>query len=219
MSGLPNHNFDAFDRAEYELTDHGYEVFNPASSPAPAGGHDEARYDHYLALDLPAVCRADIIMLLRGWEKSRGARLELATAELCGKQVALYRPDPNDPGLLTTEVSYEELRQPLFSGWAGHPTYYQLIEEAARVHAKKNRDYGGQAGDPLSNFKDAVKLGITAVDGCLVRMSDKFARICNLSRKEKQGEGAAVSDESIEDTLLDLANYALLAICLRREQA
>ena len=56
-----------------------------------------------------------------------------------------------------------------------------------------------------------IELGVEPWKGILVRMSDKWARIVQLSTKE-----AAVKDETIEDTLLDLANYALLCILVRR---
>ena len=48
------------------------------------------------------------------------------------------------------------------------------------------------------------KYGMTSF---LVRMEDKINRVKTLSEKEAQ-----VKEESIKDTLLDLANYALLAI-------
>lgn len=49
--------------------------------------------------------------------------------------------------------------------------------------------------------------------GFLVRMSDKYARICNLIGNQKEN---AVLDEKVEDTLIDLANYSmLLAVYLK----
>ena len=65
----------------------------------------------------------------------------------------------------------------------------------------KGRDYSGTQ-DAMSNFHDFGWKGI------LVRIGDKFHRCKNLSKKDQ----AAVMDESIEDTLLDMANYCLLAL-------
>lgn len=213
MSGYPEYNYPAFAAAADALRANGWVVFNPAENEADESekqGGTAAEYRKYLAIDLPAVLESERVFVLPGWEKSRGARMEVSLALLAGIEVWPY----DDEALYSLDQITEV---PLFAGWSGHQTYYRLLEDAARIHAKKNKDYGGQRGDPLSNFKDAVKLGVTPFDGCLVRMSDKFARICNLNRKEKEGEGASVSDESIEDTLVDLANYALLAICLRRD--
>ena len=95
----------------------------------------------------------------------------------------------------------------------GHRTYYELIEAMARIHAAKNQDYGG--GNPLGNFLNSLDLGVDPFLGILIRLSDKWSRICSLTKTERQ----MVKDESIEDTLIDLANYALLAIVLRRHKA
>ena len=46
------------------------------------------------------------------------------------------------------------------------------------------------------------------VFGTVVRMNDKFARLKNLVINGKGGE---VADETLEDTLIDLANYADIA--------
>lgn len=70
-----------------------------------------------------------------------------------------------------------------------------------RIHAicvKKNHDYGNSATKSYQEF------GLVAY---LVRMEDKFNRIKSLNKVKAQ-----VNDESIKDTLLDLANYCLLAV-------
>jgi len=94
----------------------------------------------------------------------------------------------------------------------GHPMFYELLEKLSEIHSRKNQDYGN--GNPLGNFMGVVPLGVDPFVGVLVRMSDKWSRICTLSQKDGQGQ---VKDESIEDTLLDMAAYALLAIVIRRE--
>ena len=91
----------------------------------------------------------------------------------------------------------------------GHSLFYELIEKMAKLHANKNRDYGN--GNPLGNFMTAEDLGIDPFLGVLVRMSDKWTRICSLTKQGQQH----VKDESIEDTLLDLANYCLLALVIK----
>lgn len=72
---------------------------------------------------------------------------------------------------------------------------------------KKNADYGGAVPDPFSNFVQVETLGIaTAEQGFLTRMTDKLCRVASFA---KNGE-LQVKDESVSDTLLDLANYSLL---------
>jgi len=56
--------------------------------------------------------------------------------------------------------------------------------------------------------------GIPAWKGCCVRIGDKFSRIMGFAKKEK----LKVKDESIRDTLVDMANYALIALILYEEE-
>jgi len=76
-----------------------------------------------------------------------------------------------------------------------------LMEKMEDILDAKGRDYS-DTEDAMSNFHDFGWKGI------LVRIGDKFHRCKNLSKKE----AAAVKDESVEDTLLDMANYCLLAL-------
>ena len=69
---------------------------------------------------------------------------------------------------------------------------------------KKNQDYAGD-NDPFMNFKNSECIGVDVQRGILVRMMDKVTRISNLLEKE-----AAVVDESIDDTIMDLCNYAAI---------
>lgn len=99
-----------------------------------------------------------------------------------------------------------------FKGYPGHPEFYNLLEQMADLHARKNADYAGD--DPLSNLRVCSQFGVSPFTGVLVRLSDKWSRIVQLSAKGK----AEVKEESIADTLMDMAVYALLAIVLRREE-
>lgn len=93
----------------------------------------------------------------------------------------------------------------------GHPLFNQLLMKISQLHASKNSDYASD--DPLSNFKECEKFGVASFLGILVRMSDKWSRIRSIIKKGSR----EVKDESIEDTLCDLAVYSLLAIIIRRE--
>lgn len=69
---------------------------------------------------------------------------------------------------------------------------------------RKNTDYSGSA-DPFKNFRSAEVIGVGVDKAILVRILDKIARIGNLLDTEAQ-----VKDESIDDTLIDAANYLLI---------
>jgi hypothetical protein len=81
----------------------------------------------------------------------------------------------------------------------------ELHTEALEITKKKNADYA-VSDDPFKNFKLCEQIGISDTErGILVRMSDKMSRIANLLNKTND-----VSDETVGDTLSDLANYALI---------
>ena len=74
------------------------------------------------------------------------------------------------------------------------------------IHDAKRTDYASKA-DPLGNFNEALRLGVSVTQGIAVRLSDKWSRFCNLFRR---GGKAAVADENLIDTLIDMANYSIL---------
>jgi len=71
---------------------------------------------------------------------------------------------------------------------------------------KKNADYTGDSSDPFANFRSVEILGISTEIGFLTRMMDKMMRISSFATN---GE-LQVKDESVLDTLHDLANYSCL---------
>ena len=73
----------------------------------------------------------------------------------------------------------------------------QLTTHLSDTYRRKNKDYGDAFG------KTHEKYG--ALSG-LTRMSDKFYRIEELILSGEQ----LVDDESVLDTLMDLANYSLM---------
>lgn len=74
------------------------------------------------------------------------------------------------------------------------------------ISRKKNADYTGSNANPFSNFESVEVLGIKTEQGFLTRMMDKMKRISSFVEK---GE-LLVKDESVIDTLSDLANYSCL---------
>lgn len=81
------------------------------------------------------------------------------------------------------------------------------------IVSKKNQDYS-VPDDAFANFRLCDTMGICKTEeGIVVRMSDKFQRIVNLLHKEN-----AVKDETINDSLLDLANYSLILYLYLQDQ-
>lgn len=119
MTGLPELNFPAFTTAAEELRSLGHEVVSPHEKDLTVPGFDPARESTHCTLDmaetlrwdLRAVLDADGIVLLQGWDKSPGARLERVVAESTGRQVYLWRGQLVADGPWDHELIYERGRR------------------------------------------------------------------------------------------------------------
>jgi hypothetical protein len=80
----------------------------------------------------------------------------------------------------------------------------ELAKAGIETARKKNADYAN-SDDPFANFRLSEMVGVPVERGILVRMTDKIRRIANLLDRDPE-----VADESVDDTLADLANYALI---------
>jgi hypothetical protein len=74
MSGYAEHNFPLFNRVARLLRGQGYEVFNPAENK---DGDTRQPRSFYMRLDIPALLESEAVVVLPGWEESRGASLEV----------------------------------------------------------------------------------------------------------------------------------------------
>jgi hypothetical protein len=81
-----------------------------------------------------------------------------------------------------------------------------LTKQMSATFARKRRDYGQTTTETYNKFGPV---------SMLIRMHDKLGRLDNLLGKAQKNR---VVDESIEDTLLDLANYALITILEMRKR-
>lgn len=77
--------------------------------------------------------------------------------------------------------------------------HMEICIEANKLYAKKNKDYGN------SFSKSFEEYGLTMP---CIRLEDKLNRLKSLIKSGRQ----EVNDESIRDTLIDLANYAVMTI-------
>lgn len=81
----------------------------------------------------------------------------------------------------------------------------QTFTQCLSTAIAKNNDYGGTNKNPYANFSNSEMVGVPIPKGIMVRMMDKMSRVSTLLEKEAQ-----VKDEAIEDTLMDLINYAAI---------
>ena len=78
-----------------------------------------------------------------------------------------------------------------------------ICEELSDIYIKKNHDYGDSFAILYEKF---------GMQSTVIRLWDKLLRLETLLDQDRQ-----VEDESIEDTLKDLANYCIITLMERGE--
>lgn len=79
-------------------------------------------------------------------------------------------------------------------------SFDDVTKELKELYVSKNSDYGDSFNDLLYEF------GLITV---VIRLQDKMNRLKTIAKND--GE-YTVKDETIRDTLMDLANYAIMAL-------
>ena len=77
-------------------------------------------------------------------------------------------------------------------------------KQCVELYSRKNHDYGNSFDKGMDNIGMAYGVG---------RIYDKMNRLITLTKKEAQ-----VKDESIDDTLRDLACYSMMMLAYRKRQ-
>ena len=168
-----------------------------------------------------------ICMRTRSCTKLNG----LIMCSACGSVVSLTK---NTPEVIRkiweqfgpADIPFPEQHPMLPAGYVIKPTspteipvnlnespFSVLLGRMAAIHNAKKHDYASN-DDPLGNFKEARRLGISPLQGIMIRLTDKYTRACNWVRRNGDH---AVKDEGLADTLIDLANYSLLALLAYNE--
>lgn len=160
MRGLPSFNFPAFFAVETVLSEQGYECFNPARNDCQMYGLD-CNWDGglsagqwlidnpqdfdlrgALAADMKFIAEeADAIVLLPGWEGSKGALAERALSDALGHDVLYWHPDTGR-ALPTPYGASSQAQEPISDlDWA-----------TAGVEVRATSATGGQKGVKLAAF-------------------------------------------------------------------
>ncbi len=121
-------NYDKFNEVAVKLRSLGHEVLNPAENFGGATEHPDGR-KAFMRADIGHVLNVDAIVMLEGWEKSKGAKLELDIA----KELELRVFDEN----------LEPLKQE------------DILDEAKRLTShERNNSYG----PPTQDFDRTAKI-------------------------------------------------------------
>lgn len=144
MSGLPDDNFPAFFAQASQLRAAGYDVVNPAEIDNAGKS-----WEYCLRTDLREMCSCDTIALMPGWEKSKGANLELHVAHRLGMGV-MHLPLQFDLiAHLQRQIAFSEKTfgpGPRVQGVCDH-----IRKELVEVEAE---------GGPLAEWVDVIILGL-----------------------------------------------------------
>jgi hypothetical protein len=93
----------------------------------------------------------------------------------------------------------------------GDPRFLALLDDIEKLHADKQADYG-RSNDPFANVRASEEWGVSPWIGALIRATDKVRRLQTFATKSE------LINEGVEDSLMDLAVYALIALVLFREE-
>lgn len=171
MNGIAESNFPAFRAARDDLRERGLVVVCPAEMNEGSGAVGAALagtgdYAAFLLRDVAAIMEyADALVVLPGWERSTGTKIEIQWADMLGLPVLSY------PTLEPLRSEFEEALQATLDGLR------DLI-------LRKNRAYGNSALEPVRIFSKA-----DTAEQLRVRIDDKLSR---LARGQRAGEDVLV---------------------------
>ena len=100
----------------------------------------------------------------------------------------------------TLQKTLDEVKEPVENEFMEE--YKKIVTETMELCVKKNKDYGNATDESFKQFGNV---------SYQVRCFDKWSRINTLLKN-----GKAEVSESLEDSLLDLANYLFLWVTSRR---
>lgn len=191
MTGIEDFNFPAFREAADALRAKGFDVVSPheldESEPDDIMADDDPYGEHYvtyLARDVKHVADVDALVVLPGWDKSRGAKFETYVAAGLDKPVFRYGSG--------SRVSIEEVKAPIAEE--------TILEEAQRlVDGPRGQAYG----HPVEDFGRTAQI-VSAILGVpisahqipLIMMAVKLSRHTNKPKR---------------DNMTDIAGYARTA--------
>jgi hypothetical protein len=84
--------------------------------------------------------------------------------------------------------------------------FAKIAQECVELYAQKNADYGNSFDVNMDKFGEIVGT---------IRIGDKYSRLEKLTKPDAI---AKVNDESIDDTLIDLACYSIMMLSYRKRK-
>lgn len=201
MSGYPEHNFPAFRTAAKILRSMGHDVTSPVemdesdgfdATTAPNVAPGSEQWAAFLARDIKVVVDVEGVVVIEGWEKSRGAALEVHVARELGKPVYRIAAFYSHPG---HKSHLEEVKVPTKYR---APSSENILEEASRIVGGDRGDDYGHPGDDFARTAGAwaALFGweVTPAQVALAMVIVKISRLQETPDKR--------------DSIVDIAGYA-----------
>ncbi|MFA5525937.1 MAG: DUF4406 domain-containing protein [Acholeplasmataceae bacterium] len=170
MTGIPEHNFPAFNEAAARLREEGWFVVNPAEN---FGGRTDLPRHEYMRLDIKMLADCEAIYLLPGWERSRGAMMEYKVAlelELDVYGWARATPAEND----------------------------SILTEAQNlVHGPRQHDYGHPIHDwtrTAAMWSALLDTTVTAEQAVMCMIAVKLSREVNRPKRDNRVDAAGYAE-------------------------
>lgn len=117
--------------------------------------------------------------------------------------IVIYNEDTKELYNVTTKIDYKDvnpkIKQYLVKIEPSEPTitFSSIVEQMKEIYSRKNSDYGNSFEQSLDEE------GLAAAR---IRLGDKWNRFKTLSK----GKEIKVTNESLQDTLIDMANYCIM---------
>lgn len=197
-SGKISQNIADARKVAIKLWEAGHVVICPHLNTQHFEKDCKLEYRQYIDGDLKILARCDAIVMLSGWKDSRGAVHEHQYA--LDHDIPIYYYPHSPP------VHPVETKRPYQCN-----AFIAIVMRMYRLHLEKNADYS-----------PANILG-TGEIGLVTRLWDKIARLMNLTGFEISAKlvrhhiPESPKNESIDDTLIDTANYSIIGLILRQQ--
>lgn len=194
MRGYPEHNFPAFNAAEERLAAAGWNVRSPVKIGAALFDNDpNTPGGQYLRADLREITFCDAMALLPGWERSTGARCEVAAAITIGLQFldAETGQAIDAPKRVTISGGYERPAGPIDTldaladeacAWA-NATFTQAKASSKAEHLRREAEELCKAPRDVEEMADIFILLSHACDGLDLRTAVRAKLEKNKLRK------------------------------------
>jgi hypothetical protein len=118
--------------------------------------------------------------------------------------ISIYGDVTNASTTLDAEINVAPTGSSVEFPAGGDPRFRAVLAEMLTIHISKSHDYGTGA-NPYANYSAAESIGVPAWKSCFIRALEKVQRLTNAFG------GKELKNESVTDSLLDLANQVVIA--------